>query len=443
MSAAHDQEWFSDGISEEILNALAQVDGLRVIGRTSSFSLKGHNEDLREVGRRLDAGTVLEGSVRRAGQRVRITAQLIETAGGSHLWSEQFDRDVVDVFAVQGEIARAVVGQLRLKLLPAAAAKTTPTASAAAHDAYLQGVALMRKGSPEGFEQGRDAMQRAVDLDPGYAEAWSGLARARFWAADQGVRSDPTVEFPRAMEAAERAIALEPGKAHGYLARGALREGIFLDWEGARADLERAASLDRQNTDILSQLGGVLAAMGRLGEARPQIEQSVRLDPLSANSHVMLALLERAEGHADRATAAATRAVELAPESGRAARTLGLALLDQRRFTEARDAFHRSPNPLFSAMGDAMVAHALGDVGTYRRVVETLTGNPQALGGAYQIAQVFAYAADRDRALEWLGHAAETRDAGLIYLTYDPLFAPLRGDPRYQALLARLKLPSR
>jgi serine/threonine-protein kinase len=440
MSPDKDQEYFSDGISEEILNALAQVEGLRVIGRTSSFSMKGRNEDLRAIGQRLNAANLLEGSVRRSGQRVRITAQLIEAAGGSHLWSQEFDRELTDVFAVQEEIARDVVAALRLKLLPAAG-QPAPTVNADAHDLYLRGIALMARGSGEAFELAVEAFAKAVERDPTYALAWAALSRARFWAADQGTKLDPSTEWPKALQAAERAITLAPTLGEAYLARGGLRQAVKQDWAAAQIDLERARALSPGNSEVLMQYGSLLIAVGRLPEASAVLEQAVDRDPLNANSLVMFAVARLNAGRLAEAEAAAARALEVAPEHGRAARTLGFALLLQKKLPEARAAFHRSTNPLFSQMGDAMVDHAIGDAAASQKALQLMLAQPNAEGGAYQIAEVYAYRGEADRAFEWLGRATDAHDAGLLYLKLDPLFAGLRADPRWARLLTRLKLP--
>jgi serine/threonine-protein kinase len=440
MSPDRDQEYFSDGISEEILNALAQVKGLRVIGRTSSFSMKGKNEDLRTVGQRLDATNLLEGSVRRAGSKVRITAQLIETAGGSHLWSQQFDRELTDVFAVQGEIARAVVAALQVALLPdtGAPARTVDTE---AHDLLLRGRDLMQRGSGEGYDAAVTVLEKAVQRDPTYAPAWAALSTARFWASDQG-SLDKSTELPKASEAAERAIALAPASSDGYFARGLLRQGAHQDWAGALADLERARELNPGVSEIVVLQGSLLATLGRLPEATAALERAVSLDPLDARAHLSLAIVGLGTGRLDQALASATRAMELAPQNNRAARTLGFALLLLHRLPEARAAFRRSTNVLFSWMGDAMIDHTLGNAVASQRMLDSILAEPGVeQGGCYQVAQIHAWRGETDRAFEWLGRSVETHDPGTIYVKYDPILQPLRSDPRYVALLRRLKLP--
>jgi tetratricopeptide (TPR) repeat protein len=402
--------------------------------------MKGKNEDLRTIGQRLGAGNLLEGSVRKAGPRVRITAQLIEAAGGSHLWSQEFDGDLDDIFAVQEKIAHAVVEALKLKLLPVARAEAR-TVNPEAHDLYLQGRTAYARGSGEAFGNAVRALRRSVELDPAYAPAWAALASALYVAADQDGRWDQKVEWPRALAAADRAISLAPGLADGYVVRAGLRQAIERDWPGARADLERARALNPGTPGLMEQYGVLVATLGRLPEALTALQQATSLDPLSADVATSLAIVQLGIGQLAQAEASAAHALELSPEHGRAARTLGFALLLQGRLPEARAAFHRSTNPLFAEMGDVLVDHSLGRAAESRRSLDRLLADPNALKGSYQIAQVFAWRGEPDRSFEWLGHAFEEHDAGLTYLKYDPVFRPLRADPRFAALLGRLKLP--
>jgi len=440
LSSDKEQEYFSDGIAEEILNALAQVDGLRVIGRTSSFSMKGKNEDLRVIGQRLSAANLLEGSVRKSGSRVRITAQLIEAKGGSHLWSQEFDRELTDVFAVQEEIAHAVVAALKLKLLPPAGDEQR-TVDPGAHDQYLLGLAFLARGSGDAYERAVWALRKSVELDPGFSQAWAALARALFWAADQSLTGDPRSEWPRALAAAEKAIALSPNRADGYFARGLLRQGALQDWAGARADLERARSLNPGSPGILLYHASLLAALGRLPEAIIALQEAAVIDPLSADIPVWLSAVYLGTGQVALAEAAATRALEISPEHGRAARNLGFALALQDRLPEARAAFRRSTNRIFVRMGDVMVEHALGHAAESQRALDEILAPPGVLQWSYQVAELYAWRGEADRAFEWLGLAVEQHDAGLIYLKYDPLLRGLRDDPRFKALLRKVNLP--
>jgi serine/threonine-protein kinase len=440
LSSDKEQEYFSDGIAEEILNALAQVGGLRVIGRTSSFSMKGKNEDLRIIGQRLGAANLLEGSVRKAGSRVRITAQLIETSGGSHLWSQEFDRDLIDVFAVQEEIARAVVAALRLKLLPGLA-EARPPVDPKAHDQYLLGVAYLARGSGDAYGKAVDVLRKAVEIDPGYAQAWAALSAAIFWHADQSAGGDIRREWPKALAAADKAIALAPGLSDGYLARGTLQTTALQDYVAARADLERARSLSPQNPAVLSRYGSLLAATGRLEEAVAVFREATVIDPLAPDTPVALSMAYLGTGQLEQAEGTARRALEIAPDNGRAARNLGFALLLQGRLPEARAAFARSSNALFQAMGEVMVDHAQGLAEDSRRKLDAILSTANLDGSWYQIAQMRAWRGEPDQSLAALDRAATFHDAGLIYFKYDPFLKPLRGDPRYATLLTRMNLP--
>jgi TolB-like protein/Tfp pilus assembly protein PilF len=440
LSSDKEQEYFSDGIAEEILNALAQVDGLRVIGRTSSFSMKGKNEDLRIIGQRLGAANLLEGSVRKAGSRVRITAQLIETSGGSHLWSQEFDRDLVDVFAVQEEIARAVVAALRLKLLPGQA-EVRPTIDPKAHDQYLLGVAYLARGSGDAYGKAVEVLRKAVGIDPGYAQAWAALSAALFWHADQSPGGDFRTEWPKALAAAEKAIALAPALSDGYLARGTLRTTSLQDYVAARADLERARSLSPRNPAVLSRYGSLLAATGKLPEAVAVLQEATAIDPLAPDTPVALSMAYLGTGQLEQAEGTARRALEIAPDNGRAARNLGFALLLQGRLPEARAAFARSSNALFHAMGEVMVDHAQGLAEDSRRKLDAILSSAHLDGSWYQVAQMRAWRGEPDQSFAALDRAATFHDAGLIYFKYDPFLKSLRGDPRYGALLTRMKLP--
>jgi TolB-like protein len=315
-SPGHDQDYFSDGIAEEILNALAQVDGLRVTGRTSSFSFKGKAQDLRAIGASLGVATVLEGSVRKAGSRVRISAQLVKTADGFHLWSQTFDRELSDVFAVQDEIAAAVVAALRVKLLPGKAATSRgATAVREAHDHYLLGRDLARIGEGEKTIRALAQFEKAVALDPGYALAWAGIANALRWiegfsaagAGDPGARR-------RALQAAERAIALGPDLPDGYVARARIRRGFLLDWKGARADLDMARQLSPGDAAAAWANGQLLLTIGTLEQAQAELARSVELDPLSAQAWTTLGQVQLSSGDHQRGRSSLARALEIAPQ---------------------------------------------------------------------------------------------------------------------------------
>jgi TolB-like protein/tetratricopeptide (TPR) repeat protein len=438
MSPQRDQGYLADGISEEIMNVLAHVEGLHVAGRTSSFSFKGTSSGVEEIGRKLHVGNVLEGSVRKDGGRLRVTAQLISVRDGFHRWSETFDRELTGVFAIQDEIARAVADALRLRLLPGGGASGAGkrTASPDAHASYLLGRQHMARGTIDGFGQAVRAFERAVEIDPSYAAAWAGLADAVFWLTDGSSQTDQdeSAGFARAMEAAERSVTLAPDLAEAHAARGFLRYTLQRDWEGAREDLGRAVALAPGNSDAMFRYAMLLASTGRWREAIDLLRRATEVDPLSANAWWRLGWLYVGNGQLEQGAEAASRALAIAPRQPHAGRTLGFARLLQGRNQEAMAAFVESD--LFGWMGKAMVPCAEG------RRAEGLRAIPgRSAGGkwpSYQVAEVQAWCGDLDEAFAWLDRAALHHDPGLAYASFDPFLDRVRADPRWNPLALRL-----
>ena len=438
MSPQHDQEYFADGMAEEILNVLAHVDGLRVVGRTSSFSFKGRNEDLRVIGSKLDVGAVLEGSVRKQGDRVRVTAQLVRTSDGGHVWSETFERDLRDVFAVQDDVARAVVAALRVALLPGRAAPGPPRGTTPeAYDAYLEGLHLARATQiPEAVA----ALERAVAIDPGYAPAWALLSQEMFWqvALRDATGAMPTLE--RAEAAADKAVALAPESADGYLARGLLRSSMRFDWAGAKADFERALALAPGNALVQRRYGVLLSDLGRLAEGIPYLETAVRLDPLDVGSWNALGSeyvdLDRRED----ARRALDRCLAIGPTNVLALQNLGDLLLYEGKPEEAAAVYERITSEPYRLQGRVMTLHAQGREAEARAALHTLE---QAHGDTSPgiVADAHGWLGDADAAFHWLDRAVEAHDTNLREAKIDRYLRPIRGDPRYRALLVRLNLP--
>jgi TolB-like protein/Tfp pilus assembly protein PilF len=443
LSAEKEQEYFSDGMAEEILNALAQIDGLRVIGRTSSFSFKGQNEDLRTIGHKLGASNLLEGSVRKAGSRIRITAQLVETRGGSHLWSQAFDRDLTDVFGVQEEIARAVVAALKVKLLPG----ETPTAKERTanpdvYRLYLLGRHAWNQANSDGWRRAVTAFQDALALDPKYAPAWAGLAHAIVSASTLAATSTEWVqEYTRALSAAEKAVALAPDLADGYVARARLRAEWKFDWAGGAADVKRALALNPSEARAFRvYCNQVLVPLGRIPEAIAAARKATELDPLLAYYWNALGDALWMNGEMDAARSALTRSHELSPEF--VWPTFSLASMDllEGQPAKALERYEQISIGWMWLTGLALAQHDLGHAGKSNRALEALirghTGD-----SPYQIAQVYAHRRELDRAFEWLERAYALPDTGLLIVKSDPLLRNLRGDPRYRALLKKMNLP--
>jgi TolB-like protein/Tfp pilus assembly protein PilF len=376
MSPQKDQEYLSGGIAEEILNELSRVDGLKVAGRTSSFSFKGKGEDSAVITRRLNVAHLLEGSVRKDGNRVRISAQLVRGRDGLHLWSETFDRDLTGVFAIQDEIARAVVEALRVKLLPAqepaSADRRSPNPEV--HEQYLLGREHMRRGIVErNLRLAAEAYKKALALDPDYAPAWAGLSWALSLLGDQAATSAGRAEAQqRSLAAAEKAIALGPGLPDGYLERAYIRQSAW-DWAGAQADLERALALSPGDAREHVGRGSILMSLGRVREGVETLRKTVDLDPLYGRPWVLLAQAQIELGDMATARAALERARELAPDGPFVWHLLGVTSLLEGQPAAALAAFERSPRETFRIMGVALARHGLGQTAAAQEALEALT----------------------------------------------------------------------
>ncbi len=446
MSADPAQEYFSDGLAEEILNALAQVEGLRVTGRTSSFSFKGKNDDLRTIGELLGVSTVLEGSVRKAGSRIRMTAHLVRVADGFHVWSQSYDREMTDIFAVQDEIARAVVDALAIRLLRRKrASRRAPfagDADAEAYAQYLLGRHLFNHGTVDGFRLSIEAYRRALALDAAHAPAQAGIARALMWFvhAAGGAHEQVAEGQSRIVEAAERAVALGPALADGYAARGDVRTHVLWDWRGARADFERALAL--RPGDATARLGHahLTAVLGRLRTAITLVRETLELDPLATEAWTHLGAYLNATGELAAARAALQRALAIAPEHSVAVEELGLNHLLAGEPAAALGVIERSTEPLRRLLGFALAQHDLGRASEVQRTLDDAVQRWSHVG-AYQIAEIHAWRGQLDRAFEWLERSRVQRDPGLRRLKYDPRLKTLRGDARYAAMLRTLDLP--
>ncbi len=442
MSPQKNQEYFSDGIAEQILNALAHVEGIHVAGRTSSFSFKGKNEDLRTIAERLNVGAVLEGSVRRDGARIRITAQLVSAADGYRLWSETYDREMKGVFDIDDEIARAVVAALKIKLLPGAkaAAGHRPATDVEAYRLFLLGRHFFNLYSEEGLKRAVEAEERAIAIDPKYAPAWATLALATYTLGDAFSDSLPAFAAAsrRAQDAAEWAVRLEPEMADGHVARGYIRLSTW-DWSGALEDLRQPLVLD--TADGQWTYAQVLAALGRLPEALAALSRAAEIDPLSYTVWNSLGKMRNTAGQLDLARDALQRALELAPDSHPTRYHLATSWLLAGKPAQARkvlDAYGMTASRLLAT---AMVEHDQGHAKESRAALDAaIASNSQTF--AFQIAEVYAWVGDRDRAFEWLDRAHAQYDSGMPMLKWSALLRSLRNDPRYFALLRRLKLPT-
>jgi eukaryotic-like serine/threonine-protein kinase len=439
MSPQKDQEYFSDGLAEELLNALAKLPGLRVAARTSSFQFKGKTEDLRTVGERLKVGTILEGSVRKEGNKVRITAQLVKAGDGFHVWSETYDRELDDIFTVQSDIAHAVAGSLKVTLLGGKTATPTVTATnAEAYTAYLQGRYFSER-SKENLEKAIGYFEQAIKLDSGYAPAWAGLARARSVQADRGYLHAEE-GYRKAREAAERALALDPNSAEAHAAMGWIKRSHDWDWAGADASYQRALALEPGNATVVRGAAVLAATLGRLEEAMVLDRRSIELDPLSPANIANLGNHASFAGRLEEAAGAYKKALELSPEYPVAHTYLGRIYLAQAHPQDALAEMEREKDPAWRLQGLALAYHAMGRNKEADAALKEFIDKYHA-DAAFQVAEVYAFRGDSDRAFEWLERAYAQRDTGCAEMKRDPMLKSLEHDPRYKAFLEKMRLP--
>ncbi len=446
MSPGKDQEYFADGVAEEILNALSRVEGLHVAGRTSSFSFKGKGVQIQEIGRQLNVRAVLEGSVRKEGNQVRVTAQVVDASDGYRLWSETYSRELTGIFAVQDDIARAVVEALQVKLVPGrvAGGGEGRTANPESYSYYLLGLQHGRQGTLEGARRSRAALEKALALDPGNAAAQAALATAIFqvYVLDVTATAAEMADLQRrAMAAAEKAVAMAPNLVDGHRARAFLRLASF-DWAGSRADLDRALALSPNDPRTLGVYGQLLATLGKVTEGIALLVRAGELDPLSGPSWDLLCHLYLASGQLPLARRACDRAIEITPDHPwPRLRRLEIDLLEGQPEAALSAARRIAADPGVRLVGIALTENDLGHVAESEQALGELTSS-WAHGFQYQIAQVHAWRGDADRAFEWLERAWRERDPAITWLKFDPLLRRIRGDRRYAALLRRANLPA-
>jgi TolB-like protein/Tfp pilus assembly protein PilF len=439
MSPEKNQEYFSDGLSEELLNDLAKIPELRVTARSSSFQFKGKNENLRVLGEKLNVATVLEGSVRKQGKRVRITVQLINISDGFHLWSEIYDRDLTDIFTVQSDIAHAVAGSLKVTLLGGKTATPTVTATnAEAYTAYLQGRYFSER-SKENLEKAVGYFEQAIKLDSGYAPAWAGLARARSVQADRGYLHAEE-GYRKAREAAERALALDPNSAEAHAAMGWIKRSHDWDWAGADASYQRALALEPGSATVVRGAAALAATLGRLEEAMVLDRRSIELDPLSPANIANLGNHASFAGRLEEAAGAYKKALELSPEYPVAHTYLGRIYLAQAHPQDALAEMEREKDPAWRLQGLALAYHAMGRNKEADAALKEFIDKYHA-DAAFQVAEVYAFRGDSDRAFEWLERAYAQRDTGCAEMKRDPMLKSLEHDPRYKVFLEKMRLP--
>ena len=433
MSDDKEQGYFSDGISEELLNLLSKIPQLKVAARTSSFSFKGKGVEIPEIARQLHVANVLEGSVRRSGEQLRITAQLIRAAEGYHLWSETYDRKMDDIFKIQDEIAGEVVKELKVKLL--GAAPKARTTDPKAYALYLQARELGRQNNAEAFAKSDALLRQVLEIDPRYAPAWSGLAINFTNKVSIGLLSSQE-GFAHAREAVEKALAIDPDDALAYSRLGLIADAEN-DLAGAARHYQRALELDPTDLGVLSNAATFLQSLGRLDEALVLVEAIARRDPVNVLALSNLGYSQRMAGRYDAAIASFRTALSLSPNQGGAHCFLGMALMLKGDATAALAEIEQEKIEMWRMIGLPMAYCALGRKSDADAALNALIAKYEK-EAPYNIAYVYAFCGDADKAFEWLDKAVTYQDPGLGEIVVENLFDKIHSDPRWLPFLRKI-----
>jgi adenylate cyclase len=440
MSEKKDQEYFADGMAEEILDVLAKVPRLTVISRTSSFQFKGRDVDVKTIGSTLGARYLVEGSVRKSGAQVRITAQLIDNSNGTQRWSETYDRDVSDAFGVQDEIAGSIVRALELAVVgsPENSTRVRPK-NPAAYDLYLKGRQAFDRYNRDGFEQAADLYQQALDLDPQFAPAILGLADVQLFVAQWGYVA-PKVGYERARRTAELGMKLDPSLGGPHRILSTVHFQYDWDWAAAQREIDRAIVLDPRDSQAHLVRGLLSLSLGRLNEATSQMNAALRLDPLSPNILFTMGWTHFWSGRLAEAEAAFRKSLQISPTYESAHYYLGHVLLARGELKDALAQMEHELDEESRIAGIASVEFAMGHKKESDAALAQLT-KQAADDWANGIASTHAIRSEPDAAFQWLERAYAQKDEDLYLIKGNPLFRNVARDPRYAAFLRKMNLP--
>ena len=434
LSPAKDQEYFCDGISEEILDALAKVEGLRVVARTSSFSFKAKNADVAEIAQKLNVQNILEGSLRREGNRIRITAQLVNAHDGFHIWSDTFERELGGVFAVQDEITRSIVDALKIKFAVTLPPRTGQNTEA--YDLYLQGLYLSNKSDEENLRKSLNLFQRALDKDPTLSRAWVGIAKVWFWLADAYVK--PLEAYQAVESAATKALELNENdaEAHAYLSEA--KRVLHWDWKTGERELQRAVEIDPNSAMAHLLFAHHRLCSGDLAGGQIELDEAKRLDPLSPLISDHQAVLFLYSDRLDGAVAAAKRTLTIDPNYNYLEPTLARVYREQGKLEDALALYLKAQQGTHEPNAGLAIAYArLGRITEAQRMLQQLIdkANRGYVAGE-QIACVFVALDNHDEAFRWLNRAVDEHSGNVITIHRE--LRPLYSDSRFPLLLRRM-----
>jgi eukaryotic-like serine/threonine-protein kinase len=437
MSEQKDQEYFSDGLSEELIDHLVHSTDLKVIARTSSFQFKGKNEDVRSIARKLGVAHLLEGSVRKAGQVLRITVELIRASDGTHLWSQTYDRNLADIFKVQDEIAETVAQSLHAAVANGGQTRNQEP-DVEAYNLVLEGNYFKARRNQRDVERAIQLYRKALDINPDYALAWARLAGA--YLTQEKLKGTPSADDNKIIVGAlNRAIRLDPKLAWAYYTQGGFRTTISWDWPGAQADAERIREIDPGFELLPSALGAIALTFGQVDRAVELYQRAVDRNPLDSNSLDAVGVALCAANRLQECLQSRLRLLQLHPEFGGVNSAVGMARLSLGQVAEALEAMQKEPDEDHRLAGLAMVYSAMGNRTEADAALQSLT-EKYAANDAYAIAEVHAYRGDTDAAFKWLDRAYQQHDAAMPFIKADPLLRSLNKERRFHALLVDLKL---
>ena len=439
MSQKKDQEYFGDGMAEEILDLLAMIPNIKVIGRTSSFQYKGKNEDLRAIGAQLGAAYVLEGSVRKAGGRVRITAQLIGTQDGVHRWSETYERDVADVLKLQDEIAAGIARALEVTIGATDLRSRLILPNSEAYDAYLRGRHAFDRSDKDGFAEAADDFQHAIDSDPTFADAAAWLAITKMLQALWGYVPAVTA-FEQVRRTAEMAVRLDPKLAIAHCALGEMHIVYDWDWVGADKELKQALALQPGLAVALFDSSELAASLGHWDDAVRLMNDSLVVDPFFPSAQFVLGNTRWRSNHLAEAEAAMRRGLQITPTYAGGHTGLAAVLLTRGQLDAALTEAQLESNDFGKSFGLALVYWGMRRTADANQALAALTTRFADVA-AYDIAEIHAFRHENDQAFMWLDRAYAQKDAGLYEIKGDPLLKNLEGDPQYKVFLRKMNLP--